>query len=386
MKKRICFISPFAYPLLCGHGSGAGGAERQFYLFGRYLAKEGWKISFITHTPPAHLASLATEFQVYPVNFGYLGGSKIFLPTAFLGLWRAMYKSDADYYVLKVPTHLLAVMAVFCKVFKRRLVFWGQTTYATKEQRKHIPTLVQMMETYGMRQADILIAQTNDQAKSLKDATGHSAYVIRNIAASIQNVIKENSDTMSKSLQCDVLWAGNSTPNKRPGVVMELARMLPDVSFAMGMNKSSSSAFEHWEKMAEPIQNLRFLGELSPGEMEHWFTRTRLLLNTSEREGFPNTFLQAWLNNVPVVSLEIDPDQIIREYGLGRIHNTNELEQAKNNDLMLATSMVSSIRELLQNEELRKEIGLRAAQYLRKYHSPAATIPSLMKRLSLNNN
>jgi len=48
--------------------------------------------------------------------------------------------------------------------------------------------------------------------------------------------------------------------------------------------------------------------------------------------------------------------------------------------------MVSSIRELLQNEELRKEIGLRAAQYLRKYHSPAATIPSLMKRLSLNNN
>lgn len=384
MSNRICFVSPFAFPLLCGQGSGAGGAERQFFLFGRGLTRLGWDVRFITHTPPAALAGLPTEFPVYPVHFGYLGGSKTQMPLALLELWRAMRRADADYYLLKIPGHLLPVMALFCRIYRRCLVSWGQTTYTTKDQRRHIPWSARRMEVAGLRAADILVAQTHDQAERLKAEIGRPVHVIRNIAETLQGDIKECRALGSNPPQCDVLWAGNSTPNKRPGVVLELARLMPEVSFAMAMNKSSDMVFEHWRQLAEALPNLRFLGQLPPVEMESWFTRTRLLLNTSEREGFPNTFLQAWMNNVPVVSLEIDPDQLIREHGLGRMPNAVAVEEAGENDVKLAECLAPLLRELLENAELCKQFGSQAARYVQEQHASDVTVNVLIRVLTCN--
>ena len=44
--------------------------------------------------------------------------------------------------------------------------------------------------------------------------------------------------------------------------------------------------------------------------------RAKVLVNTSDVEGFPNSYLQAWIRGVPVVTL-IDPDAVIEREGLG---------------------------------------------------------------------
>ena len=41
--------------------------------------------------------------------------------------------------------------------------------------------------------------------------------------------------------------------------------------------------------------------------------KSKILINTSSFEGFPNTFVQAWANGVPVISLKVDPDNIIKK-------------------------------------------------------------------------
>src|SRR5205814_8332287 len=46
------------------------------------------------------------------------------------------------------------------------------------------------------------------------------------------------------------------------------------------------------------------------------YGRAKILVNTSGIEGVPNSYLQAWIRGVPVVTL-IDPDRVIEREGLG---------------------------------------------------------------------
>ena len=55
------------------------------------------------------------------------------------------------------------------------------------------------------------------------------------------------------------------------------------------------------------------------------YDRAKVLVNTSDVEGFPNSYLQAWIRGVPVVTL-IDPDGVIEREGLGvaKTHATSD--------------------------------------------------------------
>jgi glycosyltransferase involved in cell wall biosynthesis len=67
---------------------------------------------------------------------------------------------------------------------------------------------------------------------------------------------------------------------------------------------------------AAACANLTFHGSLSYLDAADLYGRAKVLLNTSDVEGFPNTYLQAWIRGVPVVTL-IDPDRVIEREGLG---------------------------------------------------------------------
>jgi glycosyltransferase involved in cell wall biosynthesis len=63
--------------------------------------------------------------------------------------------------------------------------------------------------------------------------------------------------------------------------------------------------------------NLRVEGAVPHNRVMDLMSSAILLVNTSELEGFPNVFLEAWSCGTPVATLGVDPDGLIHDEGLG---------------------------------------------------------------------
>ena len=383
--KSICFISPYAYPLLVPKGRGPGGAERQFLLFALGLAAKGWDISFITEKPSNEFEGLKPRLPVYTCSFSYLGGSNLRIPLDWLSLLIAMKKADSTYYVLKVPGHLLAPMSFFCKFFRRNLVFWSQMNYDANPSIRGSSYLVGLLHDYGIRNSDLVIAQTTDQKENFKINCAINASIVPSICSTISSeASKEFSEYKQKGKRIDVLWVGNSTVKKRYEVVLELAKLMPHIHFGMAMNMADSDRYKEAEKKCLLIDNIKFFGMLPPIQMEQIFPLTKIFLNTSTQEGFPNTYLQSWMNGIPTLTLNIDPDNIISTYNLGKIignHNTSKVFDY----YTLAIMLKNPIEELLVNLKLRKIMGENARKYVLTKHTPEIVVSKLEKILLDNN-
>jgi len=170
-----------------------------------------------------------------------------------------------------------------------------------------------------------------------------------------------------------VLWAGRARRTKRPELFLELARRVPEVQFAMATQAmwGEEALYEQVEREAREISNLAFLGPLPYSQMEAQFGRCWLLVNTSEYEGFPNTFLEAWGRGLPVVAT-VDPDGLLSERGLGWSCRTLE-------------EMAARVRWLAGQPAVRAEVGARAREYVAVEHSADAVVAryvSLLESLS----
>ena len=147
---------------------------------------------------------------------------------------------------------------------------------------------------------------------------------------------------------------------KRPDLLIEIARRAPDIRFVVcGAPSTHRSPPGYGESVVEALRrlpNVEYRGKVAPQDAMKVIAEAPLLLCTSDQEGFPNTFTQAWSSGTPIVSLKIDPDRIIQESGLGRVSGTVD-------------GAVADINALMDSPKRREEIALRARRHIAEYHS-----------------
>ena len=117
-----------------------------------------------------------------------------------------------------------------------------------------------------------------------------------------------------------VVWIGNFRLVKRPEVFVRLAeelRHLPEVRFAMAGRAGNERTHGELHAKIRALGNIEYLGELSHEKVNELLGRAHCLVNTSDAEGFSNTFIQAWMRGTVVLSLNADVDGLLASGELG---------------------------------------------------------------------
>jgi len=167
---------------------------------------------------------------------------------------------------------------------------------------------------WGLRHAEIVICQNEDQRRLLRENFGIEAGVLRSVCAPVEG------ERFLGSTEGDrrVLWVGRCDPYKDPVSFIRLARELPRVQFRMVMPPGDYPDYERRvEKELAGLPNLSVSRGRPFREMETEFRGASVLVNTSTLEGFPNSFLESMRAGVPILSYRLDPGGVLAEQGAG---------------------------------------------------------------------
>ena len=351
-----------AYGLLSGEGDlkYIGGETVQHVLLARAWRDQGHEVSMIVFDDGQGARRVVDGITLIAAHTrnGGLPGLKFFHPRSSK-LFSALMAADADIYYQSPAGAYTGVVAWFCRMNGRKFIFRvASDSDCEKEHGRLELWRDRKLYDYGLKRADLVAVQTEVQAKMLRDNHGLDSKVVNMLV----EAPRRGGAPVEKDI--DVLWLSNLRSLKRPEMVLELARQLPQVRFTLAGGPCPHpwgyTYYDDVKAAAARLPNVSMPGGVRYTESGEWFDRARVFLNTSSIEGFPNTFLQAWIRGVPVVSF-FDPDGLIRRLQLGHVATSLD-------------DMRESIRGLLEVDVYRENIGRRARDFVaREFTSAAAS-------------
>ncbi|MCM8820193.1 MAG: glycosyltransferase, partial [Candidatus Omnitrophica bacterium] len=116
------------------------------------------------------------------------------------------------------------------------------------------------------------------------------------------------------------------------------------------------------------LEGVKFCGQVY--DVRSVYQKADILILTSEYEGMPNVVLEAMASALPVVSAAVG--------GVGEIvqHNVTGYLVERGNE----NGFIDALLTLINNEQLRIEMGQRAREYVKKQYS-LKLLPQILKNL-----
>lgn len=221
----------------------------------------------------------------------------------------------------------------------------------------------QKIMEYGTKNADYIIGQAKYQDKYLKENYKRSCNQI------IPNMHPLPIEKKHKERPLKIAWVANLKEWKQPHLFIELVKKFANITsiqFKMIGRDSDDKYQNQLRQQYLDLPNFEYIGEKSIAQVNYILNQSHILINTSlPKEGFPNSFIQAWLRSVPTISLNVDPDDVIKKYRLG--FHSGAFDQ-----------MVSDLESLIFNEELLNKMSENARQYAEKHHSLEGNISKIL--------
>jgi len=340
-----------------------GGSEIQAYLTSQELIKRGWEVHYIRENNKS-LGKVEKSDQIHLYSMRQRH-SKLKWMNIFR-LFSLMKKIKADFWYCRgTISYLFPVW--LCSRFLGGKVIWAcshdtqVSTFKKGEEKRNIFYNLfflfdKKLFLHALRRIDLILLQSQFQNKLLRDNLNLKGEVIYN-----GHPIPEFKSTSKEQL---VLWIGRLQNWKHPERFIEIVEALKDKEYQfslLGNSSNNKKYLDLFKTKERELPKFKYLGELERREVFDLLSRAKLVINTSDSEGFSNTFIEAWFHGVPVLSLHVDPDKLIEKYQLGMV--SQSLERSVNNveqfleDDMLFSKVSNRCRDFsVKNFDIKEKV------------------------------
>jgi hypothetical protein len=362
MKKKICFISPHAYALFNPKiNSTFGGAEVQMSLISKAISKNK---NFDVNLMVADYGQKDIEkFEKVKIwNSMNLNNTTFNQAKSFFKVFK---KINADVYIQRTLTRFSGLIAIYCKLTKKKFIYMVANDGETDESHRLYSTFLnKILSRLVFRFAKKIIVQNQYQKKALeKKYNPEKIILIKSLYNMHKPIFKKKEN---------ILWVGRlDNQYKRPEIFLKLANQFPDEKFVMisPIADGQEKTFKNIKKTALKIKNLEFIEYVPFKNIQKYFDNAKIFVNTSIQEGFPNTFIQAGMGKTPILSLNVNPNKFITKYNCGYYCN-NSYE-----------NIVKNLKKLLKNKNDLKNKGNNVFIYVKNNHDINKKIMEMTKLL-----
>jgi glycosyltransferase involved in cell wall biosynthesis len=338
----------------------SGGAELQIALLAKELARHGHDVVIVggDSGQPDNRTLQGVRTRVGgKFHTGGLVDTLRAVPTVF----RILREEQPDYAGILGWTTWLFLLLCFKPWCRYALVFiCGLDTEVNGEFRRENPVRGALFE-YAVRHSDVRFAMT-DYQKSQFELSGQTCGLYRNL-------ILQRRAPRSVKKDIDFLWVARCRTFKRPGVFLDLAEKFPSARCTMVCPNEDEGLWKAVSARAQRLANVQFFERVPYHEIQDYYDRAAVFVNTSEYEGFANSFIQAGLGEAAILSLEVNSDTVLTRYEVGLCAD-GEVDR-----------FYGHAETLLRDAAMRQRLQQQAAKFVAELHDNDANVAAFLAGL-----
>lgn len=306
---KILFLSSHAHLVLDETSTlTSGGAELQVALLARSLLTRGHDVVLAGGDTGQSDHALLQGVRVRNAGKFHTGKMSEMI-CSMPRVFRVLREERPDWVVVMGWTAWLFILWLWRPLVGYKLDYiCALDTEVNGEYRRAHPILGGLFE-FSLRRCDARHAITREQVRNYR-RRGMSAAFYRYLLVPRPDPERPVKDT-------DFLWVSRCVAMKRPGLFLDLAEALPDNSFEMICPAQDRVLYESVAARASTLPNVRFIESVPYSQVQRHYDRARVFVNTSEWEGWPNSFIQAGLGRAALLSLSVNPDDVFESYRPG---------------------------------------------------------------------
>ncbi len=321
---KFCFVASVSATL---RGKAIGGAELQITLLAKALAMNGHEVVIIDYDAGENFVT-EEGVKVIPVPEWHTGIKGFRLWTRQLpALYRLLKAQKADYYYVRMRALFNLMPYLAARKNKARFIValahdLDVTGFRERFRHEYWPkfNLIKFLTLYlpndfafdyTIRRADFVTLQHKGQLLRSGRFKGKQAV--------FRNIFDYREMKTPHIIPGDFfVLAGSLTMLKGIGNLLELVRKMdPSVRLVVIGEPRGAKAESIYTELGQ-FPNVELKGRLPHADTINYIASAKALVSTSNFEGFPNIFLEAWACGVPVISLHVNPGDVINEFGLGK--------------------------------------------------------------------